>query len=134
MARNSGDLALWRRATLDRGAERLLRFGNVRRVPRKQQLTFDVMQQRTTQLFPGLRDGSNSLLQRFKSFLWPSDLSQPGGQKGHHPCRRRRSASMESSEAPAHLGDPLFVVPLGNQSAALQLVTHGENARIPLLR
>jgi antirestriction protein ArdC len=40
---------------IDRGAETLLRFGNVRRVMRQQQLTFDVMQPRTAELLPGLR-------------------------------------------------------------------------------
>jgi len=53
----------------DRGAETPLRCDAVRWILRKQQFTFDVMQQRTVHLLPGLRDGSESVLQHLKSFL-----------------------------------------------------------------
>ena len=39
-------------------------------------------------LRPGLRDGSESLLQHLKSFLGPSGFSEPGGQKTQIPRRR----------------------------------------------
>src|ERR1700687_664704 len=77
------------------------------------------MQPRTAELLPGLRDGSESLLHHLKSFLGPSDPSEPVGQPTQIPSGRRAPGSALSGDASAQPRDALLVAPLGDQSSAM---------------